>query len=75
MSTHACSPQRLKKDGDDHEGKIARLRGELATIYDGGRSDVAAMRIAELGSAFLAEFICDAYNRGWITNFNMGIDE
>jgi predicted cupin superfamily sugar epimerase len=40
-------------------------------------SDGAVKQIvrSELSKKDLAEFIVDAMNRGWISNFNMGIDE
>ena len=38
-------------------------------------SDEAEKMIAELSAEKLSEFIVDAFNRGWISRFNLGIDE
>lgn len=37
--------------------------------------DQAIKRLAQLSQKELAEFILDAFNRGWITKFNLGLNE
>jgi hypothetical protein len=39
------------------------------------QDNTAERRLAQLGGKALAEFIVDAKNRGWISNFNLGLDE
>ena len=34
----------------------------------------AEAKLGQLGELTLAEFIMDAFNRGWITQFNVGLD-
>lgn len=54
--------------------KIAEVLGKQ---YQGDISQEEAVnRLAVTCSAEeLAEFIVDAKNRGWISNFNLGLDE
>ena len=35
----------------------------------------AINQLAQLSQQELAEFILDAFNRGWITKFNLGLNE
>ena len=35
----------------------------------------ASNQLAQLSQQELAEFILDAFNRGWITKFNLGLNE
>jgi hypothetical protein len=39
---------------------------------NGGQS---CQRLGKLPKRLLAEFILDAFNRGWITKFNLGLNE
>lgn len=49
----------------------------IQQMYNGKiSSEEAAILIAhKLTSQQLTEFIVDAFNRGWITKFNLGIEE
>ena len=42
--------------------------------YNRNNTELAIERLAELGANELAEFIVDAFDRGWITTFNLGIE-
>lgn len=35
----------------------------------------AEVKLAALGSGTLAEFVRDAFDRGWISKFNIGLNE
>lgn len=39
------------------------------------KEEAAKILSRNMSKQELAEFIVDAYSRGWITNFNLGIDE
>lgn len=53
------------------------IKKVLGRLYRGEiDEDHAAAQIADSESAeSLAEFIVEAHQRGWITNFNLGLDE
>lgn len=54
---------------------VDAIRSEIANLYIGTQnSDTTENNIAKLDSAQLAEFIINAFNRGWITIENLGID-
>lgn len=56
--------------------KMEGIRDILALLYQNKiSSEVAEKRLARLSESTLAEFIVDARNRGWITNFNLGLDD
>ena len=48
----------------------------LARLYKGKITNYEAeIEMARISQKDLAEFIVDAKNRGWITNFNLGLNE
>jgi hypothetical protein len=49
----------------------------LSELYKGERSndDTVRRMVEDNPAAELAEFIVDAFNRQWITPFNLGLDE
>ena len=49
----------------------------IAQVYKGDTSTEDAIKILAQGMSReqLAEFIVDAFNRGWINRFNLGINE
>jgi hypothetical protein len=53
------------------------IRDVIGRLYRGEiDSERAAVEIADVESVeSLAEFIVDAHRRGWITNFNLGLNE
>lgn len=59
------------------ENEIMVIRRTLAGVYNSDvDNDTAARMIAGLVTKdSLCEFIVDAFNRGWITRENLGIDD
>ena len=52
------------------------IRAEIANLYIGTQNtNTTENAIATLDSTQLAEFIVNAFNRGWITIDQLGIDE
>lgn len=53
------------------------VKNAIAMMYRGEMSKGAAeaMISKQCSQQFLAEFIVDAFNRGWISRWNLGIDE
>lgn len=53
------------------------IKHVLSKVYTGtiDADSAASLLIHHCSKYELAEFIVDIYNRGWITNFNLGIDE
>lgn len=52
------------------------IRDELAALYRGEKSrEEVESTIASLPTADLASFIVDARERGWISLWNLGLDE
>ena len=52
------------------------IQEELSDLYRNEQSRRnAVLCIAQLPAEELAEFIVDAHQRGWISNFNLGLDE
>ena len=52
------------------------IRTEIANFYIGTQNtNTTENAIATLDSTQLAEFIVNAFNRGWITIDQLGIDE
>ena len=53
------------------------IRKVLAQVYRGDTTAEEAAQIIARGMSReqLAEFVVDAFNRGWIDRFNLGIDD
>jgi hypothetical protein len=52
------------------------IRKELAALYKGEKSNSDVTdAIAKLDPSALAEFIVEARERGWISNWNLGLDD
>lgn len=53
------------------------IKSELAKLYNAAQSseETEKQLATQLTSAELAEFIVMAFNRGWITNWNLGLDD
>ena len=53
-----------------------RIKDIIGAYYRGEiDQDTAQGRLAELGADALADFAMDAFNRGWVSRFNLGLDE
>lgn len=42
---------------------------------NGITEDIATWLLSKVDKEVLVDFIVDAFNRGWITNFNLGLNE
>jgi hypothetical protein len=54
------------------------IRNTMANVYShkiDDSADAVAVLARKLKRSDLAEFIVDAYDRGWITNFHLGLDD
>ena len=55
---------------------LPNIRQVLRPMYRGEiTTEQAAKLIATIDKASLAEFVVGAYNRGWINNCDLGMDE
>lgn len=55
---------------------LPNIRQVLRSMYRGEiTTEQAAKLITTIDKASLAEFVVDAYKRGWINNRNLGMDE
>ena len=56
---------------------INKIRETMAALYRGEITDEQASEILSryISRESLAEFVVDAFSRGWITRFNLGIDD
>jgi len=55
---------------------FATIQDEISDLYREEQSERnAVLCIAQIPAEELAEFIVDAYQRGWISNFNLGLNE
>jgi hypothetical protein len=56
---------------------IEIIKTELSKLYKGEQSTIETENNIKhkVKKEMLAEFIVDAFERGWITRFNLGLDD
>ena len=55
---------------------MEEIRTILAALYrEDISTDEAEVRLGQLGTEAVSEFVVDAFGRGWISRCNLGLDE
>jgi len=54
---------------------MTKIRRIYANYYNGGDNEKTCSELAELPVDALAEFISDAFSRGWIDRYQIGVSE
>lgn len=55
---------------------MREIKEIISEYYQGNLTESEAEeKIESLGGNVLAEFILDAFNLGWVTKFNLGLNE
>ncbi len=59
------------------ERQIGEIKHAIAGMYraDHSRDEAVRKLMRKVSKEALADFIVDAFNRGWISRFNLGIDD
>lgn len=67
----------LKGERMMDERQIGGVKQAIAGMYrtDYSRDETVRKLMRNVSKEALADFIVDAFNRGWISRFNLGIDD